>query len=107
MAAVMSRKLYFDASETDPEQCHTMDHFKDQMAFDNVSNMTLIEAKPAYGSGMFWCKEFGEVGDVGESCGKQCRAYKPRNGKNGRCAHSSHLYEPSNKIITIENKSLT
>lgn len=103
----MKTKLYFDASERDPEQCYTMQHFRNEMAYANVSELTLIEARPSYGTGYFWCKELQEVGEVGESCGKQCHAYKPRNGKNGRCVHSHHLYEPGENRITIKNSSPT
>lgn len=97
----MTKKYYFDASEQDPEQCYTLEHFRQELEYSGVDELTLIEAKPSYGSGYFWCKEFHEIGEVGEACGKQCHEYKPRNGKNGRCRHSHHLYEPGEKKIVV------
>lgn len=95
-------KYYFDAKEEDPEQCFTLAGWIDQMKYHGTDQMELLEAKPFYGSGYFYCKEFGEPGEVGDSdCGKFCEKYKPRNGKNGRCVHSTHLYTPTEKAIKV------
>lgn len=96
-------KYYFDASLNEPESCYTLEYFRQHMRDNDIKEMMLIEARPSYGTGWFYCTEYQEPGEVGEGCGKECKAYKPRNGKNGRCVHSHHLYEPSNikRVLTI------
>jgi len=88
---VMSRKLYFTG--VDGENCYPLDYFREQLDEYN-KEIVVYPAKMIVGESFFWCKEFGEVGDVGEGCGKCCEKYAPRNGKNGRCRHSMNCYEP-------------
>lgn len=97
-------KYYFDASEEDHEHCYTLDYFRRKMKDEGVKEMTLVEAKPAYGTGFFYCREYEMIGQVGEGCGKECKAYKPRNGKNGRCCFSATPYEESDKKIQVNAK---
>ena len=92
-------KSYF--SDTDDEACYTLDYFKEQLCAD-VPEMKLYIAEIEYGTEYFWCSEFGEVGETGESCGKLCDKYSPRNGKNGRCRFHKNCYTPSDKLITIK-----
>jgi len=93
-------KKYFD--KVDGEMCYTLDYYRDKMKFEGIEEMTLIESKPKFGSGFFWCKVHCFVGDKNEgTCGKLCDDYKPRNGKSGRCVHSANCYEPTDIEITI------
>lgn len=97
-------KYYFIASEDEPENCYTLKYFKNKMKQEGIKEMEIVEAVPLYGTGWFYCNEYDEPGEVGNGdCGKACKAYKPRNGKNGRCVHSQHLYEPAGKTIKIFN----
>jgi len=97
----MSKKLYFNKSDG-MEFARTIDEWKDIMRFDGIESMELVRAKADRSSGMFFCKEYQEVGEARESCGKQCEAYSPRNGKNGICKHNGPCYEPVKGIkVTI------
>ena len=66
-----------------------------------IKEMTVHEAKIVKKTGFFYCHYFNEVGEVGVGCGKDCKAYSPRNGKSGRCRYSSHTYERTDKTKTI------
>jgi hypothetical protein len=91
-------KLYFQQnnySEFDIDgACYSLEHFKkDRHLFDE--DTILVEAKVEYNTGYFWCSEFDEAGESGESCGKSCDKYKPRNGVSGRCCSHKSCYEPT------------
>ncbi len=92
----MKKQLYFD---TDGEYAYDRQYWLEYMQENNLDEIRLFEAVPEYGTGYFWCGEYFEVGEVGEGCGKACEAYSPRNGKNGRCRFSNHLYSPGKEII--------
>lgn len=98
----MSQKLYF--SELDGmEFANTIDEWRDRMKFHNIEIMEIYRARADRSSGYFWCKEYSEVGESKESCGKQCPRYTPRNGKSGICKHNGPCYLPykSEKVILI------
>jgi hypothetical protein len=91
-------KFYFRVG--DEEYCYTKKYWKEFMKENSLDSIELVEAKRDCGNEYFYCRFHHEVGMVGEGCGKQCDAYKPRNGKNGRCVHSGYCYETTeNKII--------
>ncbi len=69
---------------------------------DNLTEIEVIKAKRDTGQGYFFCKHFGSVGEVGQGCGKSCEAYKPRNGKSGRCIHSGYCYTYTDDKKTIK-----
>ncbi len=94
----MSRYYFTDELEGN---CYTLDYFKEQLNEDN-NEITLFEAEMETGESYFYCSLFGEIGEVGEGCGRQCSKYKPRNGKNGRCRHSNNAYYTTGKSITIK-----
>lgn len=96
-----SHKLYFD--KADPEFCYPLSYFKERLAndLDAPDTLTLLEAEKAFGTGFFTCQHFGQVGESKESCGKQCEAYKPRNGMSGICVHHGPVYTASPKAITL------
>lgn len=83
-------KKYFSADND--EFCFPLDYFRE--------GQVLFEAKICRNTDMFWCEVKGAPGEKGY-CGKQCRYYKPRNGKNGICKHNFPVYEKTNKKIII------
>jgi hypothetical protein len=95
-------KYYFEYP--DSENCYAEDFFKDEMRENGITEMVLYPAKMVKRESYFYCNEFSEVGEVGESCGNLCGKYEPRNGKNGRCRHHRNCYEPSETPITIKVK---
>jgi hypothetical protein len=72
------------------------------MKEEGIDEIELIEAEMEAGTGYFYCTQYGECGIVGESCGKFCDEYKPRNGKNGRCRFSANTYEQTEKHFTLK-----
>jgi len=95
-------KKYF---EKDAEWAFTKaDHLKNMQDVEDTER-EVYEAKPDYGSGFFFCREFETVGEVGEDCGRFCPKYEPRNKKNGRCRFSGYTYLPTEKKITLKIKT--
>ena len=93
-------KKYF--LNNDSEHCYTLDVIKDMMRANEEIERMVFPAEIVYGSEFFWCDEFMEVGETGESCGKECKKYSPRNGKNGGCRHHKNCYTHADKPITIK-----
>lgn len=93
------KKLYFQKSD---ENCYSKEYHLEYMQENNIQQMELFESKVETGNGMFFCKHFFEIGEVNGTCGKICEAYAPRNGKNGRCRHSGHTYEQTEKSIILK-----
>lgn len=96
-------KFYF-IKNRDPEKgCMTKDGVKDYM-LDHGEE--IIDVHPAImdtKSDYFYCRKLHEIGEVGESCGKSCKYYSPRNGKSGRCRFSANLYYPDfGETLTIK-----
>lgn len=85
--------------------CYQLDHWKDHMAINELKELDLFEAKRETGTGYFFCKEFGEICETKEGCGKLCEKYIPNNGKNGRCKHYGYVYECTDikKILKVNN----
>ena len=96
-------KYYFRKDRED-EGCYSLSFLRNKMKDEELSELVLYEAKIERNSGYFWCREFQEVGEVGEGCGKECNKYSPRNGKSGRCRYSANLYEQTNRIKILKNK---
>lgn len=95
----MKKKLYF---KDDAENCYTIEDHIDQMKFDGETEREVFVAKVERGTGYFYCCEFSEIGEVKESCGKQCDKYKPRNGRGGICKRYGFLYEQTDKSKVIK-----
>lgn len=97
-------KYYFQKSDYGG-YCYQLKHWKEKREISET-DIILEEAERETGSGFFYCNECGECGEVGEGCGKECKAYEPRNGKNGRCKHSQNTYTGNGKFfrLTKENK---
>lgn len=73
------------------------------MRENKIERLEVFKAVIDTVTGFLYCKHFGEIGEVGFGCGKECSYYTPRNGKNGRCRHSAHTYSPG-ESITIDSK---
>lgn len=85
--------LYF---APDALECHSIETHRDMMRDDGLATLTVYRAKPVPTKDFFWCRHHREVGESGiGTCGRVCNAYAPRNGKNGRCKHHEHCYEPN------------
>lgn len=96
-------KYYF--CEDEAETCRTLKSIREWMSEQGIERRTIYPALIMYGQDLYYCSHYGDIGEVGQGCGRFCKAYKPRNGKNGRCRHSKNGYEPdlNNPIIlTIE-----
>ena len=87
--------------------CYTKDYFIEKYATED--EIVLYEAITDRIKGIFWCKEEQFCGDDSrDSCGKKCRAYKPRNGKSGCCKHyTTKLYTHGDRIKLTPAKDLT
>lgn len=95
----MSQKLYFNSH--DEEIARTIEGNRMYMRENDLLEMDIYEARVQKVDGNFWCKEYESIGEAGE-CGKQCSAYKPRNGKSGRCVYHGQFYEPTDKKTTLK-----
>ena len=94
-------KFYFSDLE---DSSYHLSYWKEYMKDNLLTEIKLFEAKVDFGNGYFYCQELGILDEVGnEWCGKLCRSYKPRNGKNGRCRHSGHTYDQTDKVKILTN----
>jgi hypothetical protein len=98
----MAKMYFLKGSEN---FCYGLDHWKDYMAEKKLPELELFEAERETGTGYFFCKEFKEVGTVGEGCGKFCDKYKPNNGKNGRCKHYGYCYDITDIKLVLHNNT--
>lgn len=79
--------------------CIDLESIKERIDDDGLKEREVYLAEKSVGEGFFYCKKFGEVGESGEGCGNQCKEYKPRNGKSGRCTYSGHAYNYGEKTL--------
>lgn len=91
-------KYYFQSGD---ESCYPLAYHRQCMDDWGLQELTVFEAKVERGTGYFFCKEFSDVGEVGEGCGKGCSKYTPRNGKNGICKHYGNVYEQTDIAYKI------
>ena len=92
----MSKYYFYNDGD---EMCVELEGIKDKMRWAKIKEKEVFEAKMITGDNVFYCREYGEMGETGHGCGKECKDYKPRNGKNGRCVSSANCYEPSKKVL--------
>lgn len=96
-------KFYF--REDNDERCYLKKQIIEDMKEEGIIELKIFEAEINIGEGFFYCSKIGDAGEVGEGCGKFCKDYKPRNGKNGRCVHSGYCYDKTDKFEIIRLKS--
>jgi len=105
---------YFDALCVDDDEirAYPIKRHLQEVRDDEVSERILYPAVPMRGTGDFYCTELGFHGKRGEDfepCGRLCSDYEPRNGKSGRCRHSSHVYDydMASPVLLKSDGSLT
>jgi hypothetical protein len=91
-----NKQLYFSAHE---DLCYSLDFHKEYMKENGLKELKLWPAKIVISS-YFYCQHFEAIGEKG-TCGKQCNAYQPRNGKSGICKHYRQTREPADNFIII------
>lgn len=94
-------KYYF---RDDDELSYTIQGHLDYMKEFDIKELKVFEAKMINDNEYFFCSKYFEVGEKGQDCGKFCKDYKPRNGKNGRCCFSSNCYEQTDKFRILKLK---
>jgi hypothetical protein len=95
-------RFYF--CEHEAETCRPLKSIREWMLQEGIERRTVYPARIMYNTDYYYCTEYQEIGEVGQDCGKICKKYEPRNGKNGRCRYSNNGYEPDFKnplIITV------
>ncbi len=99
-------KLYFE--NEDAETCQPLKYFFQEADEEGLSKITLNPAVREKGkSNFFWCSEIGLCGEKGDlGCGKECRFYKPRNGKSGICAHSQKPYFHADEVTFVKTNNI-
>ncbi|HRH68856.1 MAG TPA: hypothetical protein PLB89_05045 [Flavobacteriales bacterium] len=97
---VYFRALDWDRGE-DELFATTIDRHLASMREGDETQRRLLLAKPEKGTGQFYCSELYFAGESKDNCGKQCDAYAPLNGKNGRCKHHRPLYEPVGDTLLL------
>jgi hypothetical protein len=95
-------KYYFQKYD---ENCYPLSYHLDYMKENDIKEMEVFEAKAEFGTGMFFCRKYGEIGETNGTCGKLCGCYIPNNGKNGRCKFYGYTYEQTDKKIILKVKS--
>ncbi len=94
----MKSKFYFVDIFNDTF-CYTKEYIIDMMNIEDIIEVKAYEAIKVFNNDYFWCKEFGDLGEKGQSCGKICRSYNPKNGKSGCCKYFGNLYSKGKEII--------
>lgn len=90
----MTRKLYYNG------MVFPKSHLISGMKEYGLKKIHVFEAVRELNTDYFYCRASGEVGTKEETvCGKSCRDYVPRNGKNGCCKHRGFCYVPGNELI--------
>lgn len=92
------KKLYI--YNQDDQLCIDMDAVKDRMRDDELTEKTVTEAVVDHDKSYFWCLATQDVGETGEgTCGKDCKDYKPRNGKFGACEWYFRCRMEGNEVV--------
>jgi len=95
-------KRYF--SKLDDEHCYSLKEIKEDMIWEQITEMEVTEAKRVIGVSYFFCTKYERVSEK-KHCGVWCKYYSSRNHKNGRCRYSGYCYEPTDKKRIIRIKS--
>jgi hypothetical protein len=90
-------KLYFSSSNDD--LAWTKEAILSEMKEYNIQELTVFEAVKDKSKDYFYCKEFQEIGESNNCCGKICSKYLPRNKKSGCCVHRGFTYEEGQAFI--------
>jgi hypothetical protein len=97
----MKKQFYFE--NEDAEVCYTEDYWKASMRMDETTEIDVMQAVPDKEKGIFWCKHEAFCGDDStDTCGKQCYAYAPRNGKSGCCKYYTTTIYLHGDLVTLK-----
>ena len=103
----MKNPRLFFCEKIDDENCFSLQYFKDKLIEDELTELELADSVPLYGDDCFYCKKFDMPGSSSQSnCGKDCKEYKPRNGKNGRCCFSGYCYTTGSRKFKLKKNGL-
>ncbi|MCE5226491.1 MAG: hypothetical protein LLG05_11635 [Porphyromonadaceae bacterium] len=91
----MKAKYFFGPSSD--EMCYDEGYWYDYMFDEGLTSLVVCEARVIRNADDFWCASFHDMYGKG-GCGKECKRYAPRNGKNGICKHNRPVYEKGNKV---------
>lgn len=98
----LSKKRYYFRNDDD-EMCYPISSHIKHMVENQIKEMDIYLAERETESHFFYCKHFFQVGEKSEqTCGKNCEAYQPRNGKSGVCKFSGFVYEKTDKCFTLK-----
>ena len=87
-ALARCKGYYFtDSSFCDSDVACSAEDMWEMFRDSDEQAVILWAAKSEYNTGFFYCAEYAQMGEVGEGCGKECFAYKPKNGVKGVCSH--------------------
>ena len=77
----------------------------EEMKQADIDEITLNLAERETGTTHFYCHELGFVGEKSEGgCGRECKAYAPRNGKSGACKHIGYTYDNTGRMFLLKLK---
>ena len=86
----------------DDEICYNEEYWQQFMKAEELTEIEVFEAVPEKFYDQFWCKQYATVGQKdNKTCGKVCKKYAPRNGKNGCCKHYSTKVFGHGKKVTL------
>lgn len=94
----MAKIQFYFAPLISEEHSYTLERIKKKMIDFGLNEVLAYKAVREYRSDYFWCKEFSEIGEKGQHCGKECGSYSPKNGKNGCCKYVGHLYVKGEEV---------
>lgn len=89
-------KYYF--LELYDETCYSLEDTKGLIKELNLKEKEVYRAKLITDIDFMYCVVAGDIGEKG-LCGKDCKWYEARNGKNGNCKFNRGVYEPFDKIL--------
>ena len=92
------RKLYLCESLSD--YVLTMADVHDLMGENDIESIQVHEAVPMSMKSFFHCGWVDEpTENEGDTCGRICDGYTPRNGKSGICKHKRRTYREGKKVF--------
>lgn len=94
-----SKRLFYSKIDDD---CWRLDFYKEWMIGFGFASIELTLAERLTGTDIFFCRCHNGIGDKGESCGRLCKGYDPKNGKSGACKHVGFVYEETGKKFTLK-----
>jgi len=94
---------YFIADDGDYVQ--TLESFKEELAEDDLEEITLLEMERDIG-GKMYCKSKEDFVEKGVDCGGFCQHYTPCNGKSGRCSDLENGFRITGRKFLLTKNGL-